>query len=282
MHSKFDQVFATIPDDIRERLKKHYHETKQNFALQKFEQSELNGGKFCEDVFRLLEWYASPNYDFTEYGSRLKQSVRNFEDNTCLNESVRFHIPDILCSIYNIRNKRGVGHSPGDIDSNLMDATLVVACVDWVMAELVRLFHNVSTDEARDMIKSITTKKIPLIWEVGDMKRVLSPPSGTLSAKDKVLVLLYSEPSNQSTTDSLLKSIEYKNPTRFKNALLTSLHKAELVNFDSTTDMVTLSPKSKTKSHWSLVLGECKDSLDIAVLKFGDGTQIRSYFFNLK
>ena len=68
MPSKFDQVFEAIPDDIRNRLQKHYHETKQNFALQKFEQSELNGGKFCEDVFRLLEWYASPN-DFTEYGS---------------------------------------------------------------------------------------------------------------------------------------------------------------------------------------------------------------------
>ena len=246
----FEQVFATVPDDIRKRLEKHYHETKQNFALQKFEQSELNGAKFCEDVFRLLEWSACPAKDFTNYGIHIKnfkESVRKFEDNKKLEDSVRFHIPDNLCSINNIRNKRGVGHSPGDIDSNLMDATLVVACVDWVMAELVRLFHNVSTDEAGDMIMSITTKKIPLIWEVGDMKRVLSPPSGALSAKDKVLVLLYSEPSNLLTTDFLRRSVEYRNPTDFKNKVLTSLHKAELVHFDRTTDEVILSPKGIKK-----------------------------------
>ena len=183
------------------------------------------------------------------YGTHvnLKQSVHKLENNTCLDDSVRFHIPDILRSIYNIRNRRGVGHTPGDIDSNLMDATVVVACVDWVMAELVRLFHKVSIDEARNVVKSVTTKKIPLIWEVGDIKRVLSPPSGALSAKDKVLVLLYSETSNPLTTDSLRRSIDYKNPTRFNNEVLTSLHKAELVHFDRTTDEVILSPKGIKK-----------------------------------
>ena len=223
MSLQFDLIFASIPDDIRNRLKKHYHEIKQNFALQKFEQSELNGGKFCEDVICLLEWHASPTHDFMRYGTHvnLKQSVHKLENNTCLDDSVRFHIPDILRSIYNIRNRRGVGHTPGDIDSNLMDATVVVACVDWVMAELVRLFHKVSIDEARNVVKSVTTKKIPLIWEVGDIKRVLSPPSGALSAKDKVLVLLYSETSNPLTTDSLRRSIDYKNPTRFNNEVLT-------------------------------------------------------------
>ena len=246
----FEQVFATVPNDIRKRLEKHYHEIKHNFALRNYEPSELNGGKFCEDVYRVLEWHTSPTYEYMQYGTQIKnfkKSVRKFEDNSNLDDSVRFHIPDILCSIYNIRNKRGVGHSPGDIDPNLMDVTLVVACVDWVMAELVRLSHNVSTDEARDMIKSITTKKIPLIWEVGDMKRVLSPPSRSLSAKDKVLILLYSKPSNLLTTDSLRKSIEYRNPTDFRNKVLTLLHKAELVHFDRTTDEVILSPKGIKK-----------------------------------
>lgn len=250
MSVTFDQVFASVPDAIRKRLKQHYHEIKHNYALQKFEPSELNGGKFCEDVFRVLEWHSSPTDAYTAYGTQIKNfksSVRKFESNSNLDDSVRFHIPDTLCSIYNIRNKRGVGHSPGDIDPNFMDATLVAAGVDWMMAELVRLFHNVSIDEARDMVKSVTTKKIPLIWEVGDIKRVLSPPSGGLPARDKVLVLLYSESSNRLTADSLRKSIEYRNPTDFRNKVLTPLHIAELVHFDRSSDEVVLSPKGIKK-----------------------------------
>ena len=166
MSVTFDQVFASVPDDIRKRLKQHYHEIKHNFALQKFEPSELNGGKFSEDVYRVLEWHSSAANAYTPYGTQIKnfkRSLRKFENNSTLDDSVRFHIPDTLCSIYNIRNKRGVGHSPGDIDPNFMDATLIAGCVDWVMAELVRLFHNISIDKARDMVKSVTTKKIPLI-----------------------------------------------------------------------------------------------------------------------
>ena len=250
MSDRFDTVFASIPGDIRERLNKHYHEIKHNFALRKYEPSELNGGKICEDVYRLLEWHTSPTNAYTPYGTQInnfKRSVRKFENNSVLDDSVRFHIPDTLSSIYNIRNKRGVGHTPGDIDPNFMDATLVAGCVDWIMAELVRLFHNISLDEARDLVKSMTTKKIPLIWEVGDVKRVLSPPSGALSAKDKVLVLLYSESSNLLTADSLRQSIEYRNPTDFRNKVLTSLHKAELVHFDRSSYEVVLSPKGIKK-----------------------------------
>ncbi len=250
MSSQFDTVFASIPADILKRLKGHYHEIKHNFALQKFEPSELNGGKFCEDVYRVLEWHTSPTNAYTPYGTQIKNfkgSIRKFESNSTLDDSVRFHIPDTLSSIYNIRNKRGVGHSPGDINPNFMDATLVAAGVDWIMAELVRLFHNVSIDEARDMVKSVTIKKIPLIWEVGDIKRVLSPPSDELPAKDKVLVLLYSEPSNRLSADSLRKSIEYKNPTDFRNKVLIPSHKEELVHFDRTKDEVILSPKGIKK-----------------------------------
>ncbi|MDE0328700.1 MAG: hypothetical protein OXI78_06390 [Anaerolineaceae bacterium] len=250
MSLQFDQVFSSVPDEIHERLKKHYREMKHNNALRKFEPSELNGGKICEDVFRVLEWHSSPTDTFTPYGTQIKnfkRSVSKFVNDTNLDDSVRFHIPDILCSIYNIRNKRGVGHTPGEIDPNFMDATLVAGCVDWIMAELVRLFHNISLDEARDMVKSMTTKKIPLIWEVGDVKRVLSPPSGSLSAKDKVLVLLYSETSNLLTASSLRQSIEYRNTTNFRNKVLIPLHNAELVHFDRTKDEIILSPKGIKK-----------------------------------
>ena len=250
MSDRFDQVFATVPGDIRKRMKKHYLEIQRYYVLNMYEPSELNGAKFCEDVYRLLEWHTSATNDFTQYGTHIqnfKSKVRKFESDSSLDDSIRFHIPDILASIFNVRNKRGVGHSPGKIDPNFMDATLVRSCVDWVVAELVRLLHNssphFSLKEAREMVRDLLTKNIPLIWEVDGFKRVLSPASGTLPAKDKMLVLLYSESSNKQKVDVLRTSIEYRNPTEFKSKVLIPLHKTELIYFNQVTNEVTLSPK---------------------------------------
>lgn len=247
MSYQFNQVFSTIPEELREKLEAHYHEIKHNYALRKFESSELNGAKFCEIVYRILEWRTSNTKMYQPLGTQIKdfkQKVRRFEQ--CSNEpdTIRCNIPDVLLAIYNIRSKRGVAHVAGEIDSNYMDATFIVAGADWVMAELVRLLHsdNITIDEARALVESLTTKKIPIIWQIGDHKRVISPPGKKLPAKDKVLILLYSENSNKLTVDSLLRSTEYSNPTKFRNDILTKLHKAGLLHFDKITNEVTLSP----------------------------------------
>ena len=257
MTAQFEEAFPQVPECISERLIKHYSEIKQNFALRKFEPSELNGGKFCEDVFRLLEWHTSPTNEFTPYGSKInnfRQSVLRFECQSDHTESVRFHIPDLLRSIYDIRNKRGVAHTEGEVSPNLMDATLVVSCADWIMAELVRLFHKVSLEEAQNMVDGLVTKKIPVVWKFGDKTRVLSPPDRPFRAKDKVLILLYSEASNVLTADKLRQMVEYNNPTDFKKKVLKQLHKDELVHFDSASGEVTLSPKGMRKVEDELYL----------------------------
>ena len=61
------------------------------------------------------------------------------------------------------------------------------------------------------------------------------------------MILLYGEHSNLLTVDSLRQSIEYRNPTDFRNKILTPLHKSELVHFDKTTEEVVLSPKGIRK-----------------------------------
>jgi len=251
MSAMFDQVFSNIPEELRKELESDYHEIKHNFALRKFKPSEMGGGHFCETVYRILEWHTDPNRSNTTFDKKvgdfrqLQQKLMQVKPEP--HESVRFHIPNALCQIYDIRSKRGAAHKDKDVNPNMMDAMLVVAGADWVMAELVRMLHNVSVDEAKYMVESMTTKKIPLIWEVGDVKRVLSPPSGSLSAKDKVLVLLYSETSNLLTAGSLRQSIEYKNTTNFRNKVLIPLHNAELVHFDRTKDEIILSPKGIKK-----------------------------------
>ena len=242
MSYQFNQVFATIPCELGERLETHYHEIKHNYALRKFKSSELEGAQFCEVVYRILEWHVSPTDDYTPYGEmkNFRQSVLKFENDTSLSDAIRFHVPGVLRAIYDIRSKRGVAHAD-EIDPNYMDATFIVAGSDWIMAELVRLLHEVTIDEARALVESLTTKQIPLIWQIGDHKRVISPPGKKLEFTDKVLVLLYNAYPKSVSVKDLLKWTEYKNSTRFKRGILVKLHKSDLLHYDKVTGEVTLS-----------------------------------------
>ncbi len=183
--SNFSSVFPNIPKEVLDRLESSYNNVKKNFRENRFEPSELNGAKFCEAVFRLLEWHTSKSY--TRFGTSIKDftsAVKRFEQMSTFSDSVRFHIPKILDALYGIRNKRGVGHLGGDVNPNQMDAIFVASACDWIMAELVRIFHQLSTEEAQKLVQDLVTKKIPIIWKIGQSKRVLAVH---LSYKDKAL-----------------------------------------------------------------------------------------------
>jgi hypothetical protein len=121
-----------------------------------------------------------------------------------------------------------------------MDASAVVGLASWVMAELVRIFHGVSTKEAQDTVEALVERHTPLIWEVeaGGVKRVLDPGLG---AKDQVLALLH-QSTGWVDAGSLQKWVEYKNPTDFRNKVLWALHKTRLIEFDAAGDRAKISP----------------------------------------
>ena len=107
--------------------------------------------------------------------------------------SVRVHIPRVLVSLYEIRNNRGVGHVGGDVNPNHMDATLVMESAKWILAELIRVFHDINTQEATEIVDALIDRTIPVIWEVGEVRRVLKTG---LPMKLQTLLLLYSIPGS--------------------------------------------------------------------------------------
>ena len=86
-----------------------------------------------------------------------------------------------------MRNKRDVAHLADGIDPNQQDATIVVRNMEWVLAELVRLYHNLEAEEAHAIIVELVSKDVPLIQEFDGFPRVLKQ----LKASDHLLVLLY-------------------------------------------------------------------------------------------
>ncbi len=180
-----------VPVVLVEELADSYQEAKDRFARSDHRPNRVEGGRFSEAVFRILQFETTGSY--TPIGDTLPSSdslVRDFGNlprNGSHSDAIRLHIPRTLRLIYDIRNKRDSAHL-GPVDAGLQDATLVVHCMDWVLAELVREKDSTIThDEVQVAIDGIMAKAIPAIQVMDDFPVILRD----LPASDYVLVLLY-------------------------------------------------------------------------------------------
>ena len=154
-----------FPPELVKQLLETYTETKGNFYLGKLRPHEVEGGRFAEAVFRILEHITTTKYTPLNRKIDTDKVIQNLANTPVGNfhESIRLHIPRTLRVIYDIRNNRDAAHLTDGIDPNLQDATLVCACCDWVMAELIRLYHGMSADEAHKIVENLVTRKAPIV-----------------------------------------------------------------------------------------------------------------------
>ncbi|MCQ4312146.1 hypothetical protein NAV33_09625 [Pseudomonas stutzeri] len=122
------------------------------------------------------------------------------------NESLRIIVPRALVFLYTVRGKRGVGHVGGDIQANIIDLTATVKVCDWVICELIRIYHKLPLEEAQSIVDSIALKAVPAIWEVRGKRRVMS---NKLNFKQKTLLLLYADLHQGVLTEDLFEWVEY-------------------------------------------------------------------------
>jgi hypothetical protein len=175
------QALAAIPSGLRLPLIAEYQSIVQNYSEHRWSPSELSGGKFCEIVFAILDGHAKGTYAVSP------RACRKLEQNKHVPRSFQILIPRLLPTLFELRNNRGVGHAGGDVDPNHMDATLVLTSCNWVMSELVRVYHNLQPKEAQSLVDSLVERRIPLIWEGDDVRRVLDP---NMKLRSQVLLLL--------------------------------------------------------------------------------------------
>lgn len=237
-------LLKQIPEHLREPLLQSYRSVAINFIERRWEPSELNGAKFCEVVYCILVGAISGTYPVAVEKPRdMPTACRKLESEPPSSgrkgdQSLRVLIPKMLLPLYEVRNKRNVGHLGGDVDPNFMDASAVYSIASWILAELIRIFHDVSTKEAQEAVNVLVERRHPLVWEVNGVRRVLDP---SMQARDQVLVLLYGRASSTSM-DNLFSWIEHSNKTVFRNKVLAPLHDARLIEVDKNSDMVTISP----------------------------------------
>lgn len=234
------ETLGQLPSSLRDELLQAFSNITTNFREGKWEPSELNGGKLCEVIYSILEGYISGTFP-----NKSSKPANMFDACQALSKapssfprSVRIQIPRMLNTLYEIRNTRGVGHVGGDVDPNHMDATVVLYCSKWLLAELIRVFHNTDVTTATSTVESIIEKEIPIVWRVNDKKRVLN---NKLTMKDKTLLLLYSENGPVNEVD-LASWVEHTNGAVYRRDILVAGHKAKLWEYDRKLKTITLSP----------------------------------------
>jgi len=181
-------ALAGLPIGLRQPLLDEYTELVTRFMERRWSPAELAAGRFCEIVYTILHGHAAGSYAASPSKPRdFVGACRRLEQNNSVPRSFQILIPRLLPALYEVRNNRGVGHVGGDVDPNHMDAELVVNAAGWVMAELVRVLHGMTTAEAQRVVDRLSESRTPLVWVGDSSRRVLDI---SLALKDQIIMLL--------------------------------------------------------------------------------------------
>lgn len=229
---------SRFPTNLADELVDCYSEQKRNYFLGNLRPTEIEGGRFSEAAFRMLEHFVG--FTVTPIGTQLNTDtlIRNLQQLPSANhpESVRLHIPRTLRVIYDIRNKRDVAHLGDGIDPNLQDSSFVFSTLDWVLAEFIRISGGTSPDEAFNLVKSITVHAIPAIEDFNGFLKTLKP---SLGATDRVLLLLYNRGATGATIDQIQSWLKPSQRKNIRRTLFNLEHEKDCVTFQNNNYIIT-------------------------------------------
>jgi hypothetical protein len=231
-------ALSAIPLGLRKPLIAEYQSIVQNFLEHRWLPSELSGGRFSEIVYTILDGHAKSAYPSSpKKPGNFKDACTKLENNSSVPRSFQILIPRVLPALYEIRNNRSVGHVGGDVDPNHMDSAAVLAMCNWVMCELVRVYHNLPTTDAQKVVDLLADMRIPVIWSDGNVKRVLQP---TLKLPQQLLLLISTSVPDVSAQE-LMDWTEYENKQHFMKTLR-ALHKKRWIEFTESTERAKILP----------------------------------------
>jgi hypothetical protein len=201
-HEIRSALVARFPEQLVDELLSCYVEQKRNLLLGNLRPNEVEGGRFAEAAFRLLEHFMG--WKVTPLGSSLDTDgiIRRLQSSptAAAPDSVRLHIPRTLRVIYDIRNNRDAAHLADGIDPNLQDSTFVSASIDWTLAEFVRVAGGVTPEKAFSLVKAITIRSIPAVEDIEGYLKTLRP---SLGPADRITLLLYHCADRGAAADQL-------------------------------------------------------------------------------
>jgi hypothetical protein len=231
-------ALSAIPSGLRTPLIAEYQSIVQNFLEHRWLPSELSGGRFSEIVYTILDGNAKGTYAPAPVKPpNFKEACARLENNAGVPRSFQILIPRLLPALYEIRNNRSVGHVGGDVDPNHMDSVAVLSICNWVMCELVRVYHALPTMDAQKLVDSLAEMRIPLVWSDGNVKRVLQPE---LNLPRQLLLLIATSVPDVSVQE-LMDWTESKNKPHFMKTIR-ALHRKRWIEFTEASSRARILP----------------------------------------
>ncbi|MCJ7430090.1 hypothetical protein MUO83_02590 [Candidatus Bathyarchaeota archaeon] len=209
--------------ELLDRLFESYRLVNEHYYLGKHRPCSSEGGRFAEVALRMLQQITTGRYiPLGESIPKFSNEVLKLEnaDSSKLPQSLRIQIPRTLQVIYDIRNKRDVGHVGGDVDSNFTDATLSLVCCNWVMTEFIRIYYTSDIATAQYLVNSLVKIRIPLIQDFNGFLKILKPE---LKLQEKVLAFLYYRGYEGATVKELNHWLSNRIQTGYMNLTLGKL-----------------------------------------------------------
>ncbi|MDP3026052.1 MAG: hypothetical protein Q8O10_11045 [candidate division Zixibacteria bacterium] len=223
-----DELSKVIDQALVDRMLEHYKELNVNYYMGRYKPSELEGAQFTEVMMRAFEYLTTGSYTELTHQLDYKGVIEKLErlPSDKFHDSIRIHAPRICRCIYDIRHRRRVGHTTGDVDPNFLDATFVLSACKWMLGEFIRLYYTSSMKEAQLLVDSLIEIKIPIVQDFDGFLKILDPK---LSIPKKTLILLYYRSKYGATFDELRTWISIKDDNHF-NTVLRQLEKNSLIH----------------------------------------------------
>jgi hypothetical protein len=228
-----------LPAELAEAVEAEYRNLLDHYLKEEWDDAQVDAGRFCEAVLRVLEWHTAGSYTAIDGKSRpsRKGVVNAAAQHTSLPPTLRLQIPQAVELMMDFRNGRNAAHL-GAINPNRLDASCVVELATWVVAELVRLETQRSPSEVQKVIDRLAEQHVPLVQKVGERPIVLDPGMG---AAERALVLLYQE-GGPVHLNQLRAWADYSNSTRWRECVLGSLSRRKYIHIDREGNVHLLRP----------------------------------------
>lgn len=217
------QLEVSFDHKLVEKLFESYQALTEHYYLGRYRPCALEGGRFAEISLRMLQQTLTGA--FTPLGTPIPNftdEVRKLEkfDKLRFKESLRIQIPRTLQVVFDIRNKRDIGHAGGDVDANYTDASLSLGACNWVLTEFLRIYYTSDINTAQRLVNSLIKIRIPLIQDFDGFLKILKPD---LSVPNKILVLLYYIGAEGATITQLNEWLSYRVSRSHMNVALSRL-----------------------------------------------------------
>jgi hypothetical protein len=184
-------LVSRYPSSLVDELLAAYTIAKAAALVDDLHKVESYFGQFCEAVIRICRQAVTGSH--TPIGDSSFSVEKEIMATTGVpkgkeeDEPLRLLIPHTVRAMYNIRNRRGVDHL-SRIKPNHIDARVLTAQADWILAELTRLATTHDFAQAQALIDTLVDRQLPLIEMINGEWKLLQTD---LHLEEAILLATY-------------------------------------------------------------------------------------------